>query len=104
MRTLSLLRLRREKISHLKNYLKQFQCERDPTRLDALDSPVGSRAGLNARALPPKLDAGELMSLLRGNPRYMLSPVDACLWRQRCGRISGKYAVAGFREYERQKP
>ncbi|EGB05770.1 hypothetical protein AURANDRAFT_72151 [Aureococcus anophagefferens] len=38
------------------------------------------------------------MSLLRGNPRYMLSPVDACLWRQRCGRISGKYAVAGFRD------
>ena len=45
----------------------------------------------------PKLDAGELMSLLRGNPRYMLSPVDACLWRQRCDQAAGKYAVAGFR-------
>ena len=53
---------------------------------------------LNARALPPKLDAGELMALLRGNPRYMLSPVDACLWRQHLPKREGKYAVAGFRD------
>ena len=53
---------------------------------------------LNARALPPKLDAGELMALLRGNPRYMLSPVDACLWRPKLARQQGvAYAVAGFR-------
>ena len=38
------------------------------------------------------------MSLLRGNPRYMLSPVDACLWRQRFSKSEGKYAVAGFRD------
>ena len=70
-------------------------------------APTARRAGvavgdvllsLNARALPPKLDAGELMALLRGNPRYMLSPVDACLWRPKLARQQGvAYAVAGFR-------
>merc|ERR1719271_1331882 len=29
------------------------------------------------------------MALLRGNPRYMLSPVDACLWRPKLARQQG---------------
>ena len=53
---------------------------------------------LNARALPPKLDAGELMALLRGNPRYMLSPVDACLWRPRVAAANGASAAPRGRE------
>lgn len=49
---------------------------------------------LNGRMLPPRLDAAELMSLLRANPRYMLSDVVACLWRRRPNDIAGKHLTA----------
>lgn len=46
---------------------------------------------LNGRMLPPKLDAVELMSLLRANPRYMLSEVVACLWRRLVVGVEARY-------------
>ncbi|KAJ1463292.1 hypothetical protein M885DRAFT_504928 [Pelagophyceae sp. CCMP2097] len=49
---------------------------------------LGVRVGdvllsLNGRALPPHLDAVELMATLRSNKRYMESPVHASLWREK---------------------
>lgn len=48
---------------------------------------------LNGRALPPKLDASELMSLLRANPRYMQSEVVAAVWRRQLEKRSGNHVT-----------
>lgn len=48
---------------------------------------------LNGRALPPKLDASELMSLLRANPRYMQSEVVASVWRRQLEKRSGNHVT-----------